>query len=110
VSAAEDAKPIGDDEADHLFADLVHEPALLLAVSGGADSTALLYLLACWQKRHKPSPQLHAVTIDHGLRPQSRREAAGVKRWHDRPHCSGVGAPAVHPEHGCRRPCCSPRR
>jgi tRNA(Ile)-lysidine synthase len=80
VSTAEDARPIGDAEADRLFADLVHEPALVLAVSGGPDSTALLYLLARWRKRYKPSPQLHAVTIDHGLRPQARREAAAVKR------------------------------
>jgi tRNA(Ile)-lysidine synthase len=83
VSTAEDAgnaKPIGDVEADHLFADLLHERALLVAVSGGPDSTALLYLLARWRKRHRLSPQLHAVTVDHGLRPQSRAEALGVKR------------------------------
>jgi tRNA(Ile)-lysidine synthase len=80
VSVADDAEPIGDAEADRLFADLVDESALVLAVSGGADSTALLYLLARWRKRHKPSPKLHAVTIDHALRPQSRREASDVKR------------------------------
>ena len=80
MSAAEDERPIGDAEADRLFADLIHEPSLVLAVSGGPDSTALLYLLARWRNRHEPSPRLHAVTIDHGLRPQSRREALGVKR------------------------------
>jgi tRNA(Ile)-lysidine synthase len=83
VSAAEhgdDVKPVGDVEADRLFADLVQEPALLVAVSGGPDSIALLYLLARWRARHRSSPRLIAVTVDHGLRPGSRAEAAAVKR------------------------------
>ncbi len=80
MSTADEADPIGDAEADRLFADLLGESALLLAVSGGADSTALLYLLVRWRKRHESSPQLHAVTIDHGLRAGSRHEASAVKR------------------------------
>src|SRR5712691_8028618 len=71
---------VGDAEADALFAGLADEPALVLAVSGGPDSTALLHLMTRWRKRHKPVPRLIAVTIDHGLRPQARREAAAVKR------------------------------
>ncbi len=71
---------LGDAEADALFADFVAEPTLVLAVSGGPDSTALLYLAARWRGRRKSSPRLIAVTIDHGLRPQARREAAAVKR------------------------------
>jgi tRNA(Ile)-lysidine synthase len=83
VSAAEhgvDAKPVGDVEADRLFADLVQEPVLLVAVSGGPDSTALLYLLARWHVRHRSAPRILAVTVDHGLRTGSRAEAAAVKR------------------------------
>jgi len=71
---------LGDVEADALFADFVAEPTLVLAVSGGPDSTALLYLAARWRNRRKSSPRLIAVTIDHGLRPQARHEAAAVKR------------------------------
>jgi len=72
--------PVNDAEADQLFADLAAEPALVLAVSGGPDSTALMLLAARWAKRRKAAPRLCAVTIDHGLRPQARREAAAVKR------------------------------
>ena len=71
---------VSEAEADVLFADLAAEPALVVAVSGGPDSTALLHLMARWRAKLRPSPRLVAVTIDHGLRPESKREAAAVKR------------------------------
>jgi tRNA(Ile)-lysidine synthase len=55
-------------------------PALVLAVSGGPDSTALMVLAARWCERLKSGPTLTAVTIDHGLRAESAREAAAVGR------------------------------
>jgi tRNA(Ile)-lysidine synthetase-like protein len=72
--------PVTDAEADALFADFAAEPVLVLAVSGGPDSTALMLLAARWRARHPAAPRLRAVTVDHGLRPQSRHEAAAVKR------------------------------
>ncbi len=65
------------------------EPAprpLVLAVSGGSDSSALLRLAA-------ESPGLRArtalvATVDHGLRPEAAAEAAQVGRW-----CAGLGLP-----------------
>jgi tRNA(Ile)-lysidine synthase len=71
---------VTDAEADVLFADLIDQPALMLAVSGGPDSTALMWLAARWRKRRRRGPKLFAVTVDHGLRPAARREAAAVKR------------------------------
>jgi tRNA(Ile)-lysidine synthase len=78
--AFQDAPVVADREADALFADLIDQPALVLAVSGGPDSTALLWLAARWRKRRRRGPKLVAVTVDHGLRPEARREAAAVKR------------------------------
>ncbi len=71
---------VRDDQANALFYGLEGLRGLLLAVSGGADSTALLVLAARWAKKLKPAPKLLAVTVDHGLRPQAKREAAAVKR------------------------------
>ena len=46
----QDAKPVSAAEAKSLFAKLEHLPALVLAVSGGPDSTALLWLAALHKK------------------------------------------------------------
>jgi tRNA(Ile)-lysidine synthase len=72
--------PVSAAEASALFADLARDSAIVLAVSGGPDSTALLVLATRWRASLKNGPQLLAVTIDHGLRPESAREARAVRR------------------------------
>ena len=49
-------------------------------MSGGADSLALMLLTAAWCKKHKAPPPL-ALTVDHGLRAESRAEAVQVADW-----------------------------
>jgi tRNA(Ile)-lysidine synthase len=107
VPAAEQA--VSGAEASALFRGLEGLRGLLLAVSGGPDSTALLVLAARWAKRLRRAPKLVAVTIDHGLRPEAVREAASVKRlsrrlgvphrtlrWRGRKPRAGLQAAARH--------------
>jgi len=82
VSTVEHA--IRDDEANELFFGLEGLRGLILAVSGGPDSTALLVLASRWAKRTKRAPKLMAVTVDHGLRREAAREAVAVKRLANR--------------------------
>ena len=77
---SDDHSPISASEAKRLFADWKTAPALVLAVSGGPDSVALMWLAARWRRALARGPQLIAVTVDHGLRPEAAREARDVKR------------------------------
>lgn len=79
--------PVGAREATQLFADLAGETQLLIAVSGGPDSVALLALLAEWS-REAGRPRLMAATVDHGLRAGSADEARGVAAL-----CGRLGVP-----------------
>jgi tRNA(Ile)-lysidine synthase len=76
----DDNSPIPSQEAKHLFADWRGAPALILAVSGGPDSVALMWLAVRWRRATIRGPALVAVTVDHGLRPEAAREARDVKR------------------------------
>jgi len=76
----DDQSPISAQMAKQLFADWASAPALVLAVSGGPDSVALMWLAARWRRGLKRGPDLIAVTIDHGLRPEAALEARDVKR------------------------------
>jgi len=64
---------------EKLFAPLSNAKGLLIAVSGGPDSVALLWVAALWA-RTGPTPPIAAATVDHRLRPESAAEAAAVAR------------------------------
>ncbi len=57
-----------------------------IAVSGGSDSLALLYAAHAWSTNGGPA--VEAVTVDHGLRPEAKEEAAYVRGL-----CDTLGLP-----------------
>jgi len=76
--ATAETSAVSQSEAKSLFSGLEQFPVLVLAVSGGPDSTALMVLAARWRKSLKAKPKLIAITVDHGLRKEAKREAADV--------------------------------
>jgi tRNA(Ile)-lysidine synthase len=76
----DDHFPVSAQDAKSLFADWKAAPAIVLAISGGPDSVALMWLAARWRRALTRGPRLIAVTVDHGLRAEAAREARDVKR------------------------------
>lgn len=66
-------------EFDQLMKPFDVSSAVAVAVSGGADSLALVQLLATWAKPRNIS--ITALTVDHGLRIESADEAVQVGSW-----------------------------
>lgn len=60
------------------FDRLIGSEAVLLAVSGGADSMAMMHLVADWREARAPHCAPVVATVDHGLRPEAADEARFV--------------------------------
>ncbi len=67
------------DRFTQIMNELFEGSGLAVAVSGGADSMALLHL--CQRYAQSKKIPLHALTVDHRLRPQSADEAKTVAEW-----------------------------
>ena len=64
-----------------LFAGFESLAGLVLAVSGGPDSVALMMLAAQWRQNFGSAVPLSIATVDHGLREGSKGEAEKVGEW-----------------------------
>ena len=83
-----------------LFETVDVERPIIVAVSGGSDSIALLLLASSWAK--SVDATLQVVTIDHGLRPEAAAEAAfvsGVSEGLGLPHLT-LAWDGIKPESG----------
>lgn len=78
AGAPDDTSPVADSELEGLLAPLTGFDRVLIAVSGGPDSSALLHLAVRWRTARGAGPDLLAATVDHGLRPESAAEARAV--------------------------------
>ena len=70
--------PVTPLEAERLFTPLARHDRIAVAVSGGADSTALLFLMQRWSAACGGRPRLYVLSVDHGLRSGSDAEAGAV--------------------------------
>ncbi len=103
------SSPLAPLQAARIFLDRLQKPAILLvAVSGGSDSTGLLLALNDSLRLFaEVDVKLEVVTIDHALRPEAADEAVAVAqfchalaiphhslRWTDEKPNTGVSAAA----------------
>lgn len=65
-------------ELQDLFRAVADEPAIALAVSGGADSLALMLLVQRWAASLPIPPGIVVYSVDHGLRAEAAGEVAMV--------------------------------
>jgi tRNA(Ile)-lysidine synthase len=78
------AAPLSGPEIDALLAPWTAFRHIAIAVSGGADSMALMILARGWRERAENPPALTILTVDHGLRAEAEEEAAWVKEQAER--------------------------
>lgn len=79
--------PVSSEEIEALFQPLGGFSALALAVSGGADSMALMRFTRVWLDNFGPAsqidntpPEIVVLTVNHGLRAEAVAEAEFVSR------------------------------
>ena len=56
-----------------------YKPTVAVAVSGGPDSMALLFLVNKWIELK--NGKIIALIVNHGVRPNSKSEANQIKAW-----------------------------
>jgi tRNA(Ile)-lysidine synthase len=89
VATEPGAEPVEECELGGLFDALARYRLVVLAVSGGADSMALMVLFRRWLELGRSGrPAVEVVTVDHGLRPSSAEEARFVEE-----RARGLGFP-----------------
>ena len=66
------------EELADAFAPLAAHDRLLLAVSGGADSLALMHLVHDWHNKQSHTISLHVATVNHDLRVEAADECCFV--------------------------------
>ena len=74
----EGVRPLDMDDLNSLFAPFLSLDKVLLAVSGGADSLALMVLCHAWQAQANIPLSIHVASVDHGLRLEASGECAFV--------------------------------